>query len=41
MTGSTIMALKQYQKSRGLRPTGKVDDATKSKLVEDVLQDVG
>lgn len=41
MTGSTILALKRYQKAHGIRPTGKIDAATKSKLVEDFLEEVG
>ena len=41
MTGSTIMALKQYQKARGLRPTGRIDAATKTHIVEDILSEVG
>lgn len=41
MTGSTVMALKQYQKSRGLRPTGRMDAATKTHIVEDMLSEVG
>lgn len=38
MNGSTILALKKYQKSRGLTQTGKVDPATKTALAEDSIE---
>ncbi len=41
MLGSTIIALKKYQKSRGLIPNGQIDNATRSHMVEDAMREVG
>jgi hypothetical protein len=38
MAGSTILALKKYQKSRGLKPNGLIDTPTKNKFIEDVIE---
>lgn len=38
MNGSTLIALKKYQKSRGLAQTGKVDPATRIALAEDSIE---
>lgn len=38
MSNSTLLALKRYQKSRGLSQSGKLDTATKTALTDDAIK---
>jgi len=38
MRGSTILALKRYQKANGLKQTGRIDGSTQRLLVQDLLE---
>jgi peptidoglycan hydrolase-like protein with peptidoglycan-binding domain len=38
MKGSTILALRKYQKARGLTQTGVIDTSTREALIVDMLE---
>jgi hypothetical protein len=38
MVGTTVVALKKYQKSRGIAPSGMLDSVTKDALISDALE---
>jgi len=38
MAGTTVVALKKYQKSRGIAPSGMLDSVTKDALISDAIE---